>query len=55
MQGLETTAEIHRPLACDIVRDLDVRDFAAIEIRCDYVISIYISNIVINVDSENSR
>jgi len=57
VQGLETAVEIHGPFAGNIVRDLDVTNFAAFEKRRDYVISIYISKIyiVINVDSENSR
>ena len=37
--------EIHRPLAGDIVRDLDIADFAAFEKGRNYVISIYISKI----------
>ena len=32
MEGLETVAEIHGPLASDIIRDLDIADFATLKI-----------------------
>ena len=45
VQGLETAVEIHGPFAGNVVRNLDVTNFATFEKRRDYVISIYISNI----------
>jgi len=46
VQGLKTAVEIYGPLAGDIVRDLDITDFATLKIRCDYVICVDISKMI---------
>jgi hypothetical protein len=44
----ETVVEIDGPLACNVVRDLEVGNLTASEIRCDDVIGVDIPNTTVN-------